>query len=248
MLRRKTKFRIPGLHPNYFFAGILVLLLAGCSSESTDPVERILPDLQPTINGKLSREHVSGDAGGSFSDQLLFWVDQEVMGDIAALRLADQVDDTPEPGDPDGFEFLISPVPDLPLFTAGQNITVEFLAEGGNVRAIAFFEGPDADLMILSPIQDGQVSLEGFEVHWRSDGIGTVVIKLASVAGAAAWETMTENDGVFLVNSTILGDFPKGPLSMEVAKESAVLLSSVELGGGAMTLLMSSTVVVGLGS
>ena len=226
-----------------FVLFLAAAVLAGCSLEEIDPVETppVIP--LPAISGGLSRVH---ESGGAFRDEFVFWIDQDEMGDIAALRFGGRLDEAPDPGDPDGFEFRINPEPDVPLFTAGQTAAVELLAEGGAVRATALFQGPAADLAILSPVDAAPVSRAGIEVQWRSDGLGPAGIRLVCLADGTSWETISENDGSYRISATKLTDFPAGPCSIEVTSEFDALLTSVELGGGYMTLVMCGQVVVEL--
>ena len=142
----------------------LSLAIHGCSTESTDPDVIIPPVEASPISGVLSREHRSE---GVFQDRFSFWIDQENMGDITALRLGIHVDDLPEPvtsGERDGFEFNIAPEIDVLLFDAGKSVNVDLLAEGGDVRATAFFAAPTVDVGIISPSQDDRVSHDGINV------------------------------------------------------------------------------------
>ena len=61
-----------------------------------------------------------------------------------------------------------------------------------------------------------------------------------------AQEIAAENDGLYEISSGTLADFPKGLCELEVVQETAILLSSQELGAGAMELTLAGRVVVRL--
>ena len=227
--------------------GLTAGLFGGCSDDSTDPDDTIIIDPSP-IGGTLSRDHRTDAGQDAFNDTLEFWIATEKMGAITKLRVGAYVDETPEPGDPDGFEFQLAPESGVLLFNASQNVMIELLDTADELLTSAHFEAPAADVTILSPVQDEQVFREGFELQWRGDGLGIVGIRMISLVDETSWETAAENNGSYQVSATKLADFPKGPCTIEIVRESTSLLTSVELGSGTMILLMSASVDVGLGN